>query len=88
MWERNKKICDGSRRILTIPVVVEPVVVPVQLAIVPIQVADIQVAVRRVAKMYEVSPIPPLIEVNELSPSCIESGILNTITPHTKYFIF
>ena len=69
--ERNKKICDGSRRSLTIPVVVEPVVVPVQLAIVPIQVADIQVAVRRVAKMYEVSPIPPLIEVNELSPSCI-----------------
>ena len=73
-------------RILTIPIVVEPIVVPVQSAIVPIQVTNIQVVVRRVPKMYEVSSIPPLIEVNELSSSCIEFCILNTITPHTKYY--
>lgn len=42
--------CDGSRRTLTIPVVAEPVVVPMQLAAVPTQVADIQAAERRVAK--------------------------------------
>jgi len=62
MWERNKKICNGSRRIPAVPVVVEPFVVPVQFAIVPIQVTDIQVAVRRVPKMYEISPIPPLFD--------------------------
>jgi len=47
---------------LTIPVVVKPVVILVQFAIVPTQVTDIQVAVRRVPKMYDVSPIPPLID--------------------------
>lgn len=88
MRERNKKICERRRRILTIPIIVEPIVVPVQSTIVPIQVTNIQVVVRRVPKMYEVSSIPPLIEVNELSLSCIEFCILNTITPNTKYFYF
>jgi hypothetical protein len=48
--ERNRKICDGSRWILTIPVVVEPVVVPIGLAIVPVEIVDIQVTVRRIPK--------------------------------------
>lgn len=44
--ERNEVSCETSRGVLGIPIVVEPIVVPVPLTIVPIQVQDIAVAVR------------------------------------------
>jgi len=44
--ERNKETCEHRRRVVGVPVVVEPVVVPVPLAVVPVQVQDIAVATR------------------------------------------
>jgi hypothetical protein len=59
--ERSKSSCAQSRRVLDIPVVVEPVVVPVPPAIVPGEVTHVQVAVR-VAVAYSVPSVPLPIE--------------------------
>ena len=50
---RNEKICENSRRIAGIKVIVQPVVVPVPLTIVPVEVQDITVAVRVPQKCIE-----------------------------------
>ena len=45
--ERNKEICADCRQVASIPVIVEPVVVPVPLAIiVPIQIENVAIAIR------------------------------------------
>ena len=54
--------CENHRRIVSIPVIVEPVVVPVPLAIVPVQIEDIAVAVRAAENLYRMPPIPPPLE--------------------------
>ena len=53
MRGRNEKICENSRRIAGIKVIVQPVVVPVPLTIVPVEVQDITVAVRVPQKSTE-----------------------------------
>ena len=81
---RNKKSCVNQSRVVVIPVVVEPVEVPVPPATVPVEVANVEVAVP-VAVMYETPSVPLLIEH---SPSCIESDILNALAYRTKYLYF
>ena|GEM_PF-1549015 len=49
--ERNEESCENRGRVIGIPVVVEPVVVPVPPAAVPVEVKDVAVAVW-VAKNY------------------------------------
>ena len=70
--ERNKESCERSDRILEVPVVVEPIVVPVPRTVVPVEIADVEVVVR-VAVMYKKpsSPLP-----FECSRGCIVFGIL------------
>ena len=58
---RNKQSCVQSRRVVAVPVVVEPVDIPVPPAAVPVQIPDIQVAVR-VAVAYEAPSMPPPFE--------------------------
>ena len=48
---------EGSRRIVSVPVVVEPVVVPMPRTIIPVQIANVDVAVR-VAVMYSMPSVP------------------------------
>ena len=50
--------CAHEGRIDTVPVVVEPVVVPVPAIAVPVQIANVEVAVG-VAKLYRKPPKPP-----------------------------
>jgi len=76
--------CGNRGGVVVVPVVVEPVGVPVPPVAIPDEVTDVEVAVP-VAVMYEAPSIPLLIEY---SPSCIESGILNAIAPRTKYLHF
>jgi hypothetical protein len=40
----NKESCEQRRRVVVVPVVVEPVVAPVPLAIIEIEATDIEVA--------------------------------------------
>lgn len=42
--ERKKDTSGSSRRVVGVPVVVQPVVVPVQLATITVEVADVLVA--------------------------------------------
>ena len=44
--ERNKDSSEHRRRVIGIPVIVEPVVVPVPLAVIPVQVENVPVTVR------------------------------------------
>lgn len=44
--ERNEAICEHGRRVVDVPVVVEPVHVPVPRTVVPVQIQDVAVAVR------------------------------------------
>ena len=59
-WE-NDEICERRGRVVGVPVVVEPVVVPVPPAAVPVQVLDVQVAVR-VAESCAVPSAPPSVD--------------------------
>ena len=59
--ERSEANSAQSRRVVDVPVVVEPVVAPVPPAVVPIEVTHIQVVVR-VAVAYSVPSVPPPIE--------------------------
>ena len=61
MRGRSEANSAQSRRVVDVPVVVEPVVVPVPPAIVPVEVTHIQVVVR-VAVAYSVPSVPPPIE--------------------------
>ena len=70
--ERNKESCEHSRRIVGIPVVLKPIVVPVPLAVVPIKAKNVAVAIRTANILYKApSMSPPL----EYSWSCIVFGI-------------
>jgi hypothetical protein len=51
--ERNEKICENSRRVISVPIILKPIVVPVPLTIVPVQVQDITVTVRVPKKHIE-----------------------------------
>jgi hypothetical protein len=59
--ERSEEICTQSRGVVAVPVVIEPVRVPVPSAVVPIEVTDVEVAVG-VAVVYEASSMPLPIE--------------------------
>jgi hypothetical protein len=61
--ERNEVSCERRRRVVAVPVVVEPVVVRHHTAVVPVAVPDIQVAVGRVAETCKVSPMSLPIEI-------------------------
>lgn len=43
---RNEESCENGRRVVGVPIVVEPVHVPVPLAVIPVEVQRIAVAVR------------------------------------------
>jgi len=58
---RNEKSFGHRGRVVVVPVVVEPVGVPVPPVAVPVEVTDVEVAVP-VAVMYEAPSIPLLIE--------------------------
>ena len=51
-------MCENSSRLIRVPVVVEPVVVPVPRAIVEVQIADVLVAIA-VAVLYRMPSITP-----------------------------
>jgi hypothetical protein len=53
--------CGHRGRVVVIPVIVEPVVVPVPPIAVPIQVTDVEVAIG-VAVLYKISSVPPPFE--------------------------
>ncbi len=78
--ERNEVICEQSRRVVAVPVVVEPVVVPIPRPVVEIQIANVKVAIG-VAVTYRMPPLPPPLEY---SWGCIVFGILNAIASYTK----
>ncbi len=59
--ERNEKNCSQSRRIVIVPIVIKPVVVPAPPVVIEIQITNIQVAVR-VAVAYRASPVSPPLE--------------------------
>lgn len=59
--ERNEVGCEQSRRVIAVPLIVQPVVVPIPRPIVEVQIADIQVAVR-VAVAYRMPSLPPPFE--------------------------
>ena len=52
---RNEESCEQSRGVVGVPVVIEPVVVPVPPIAVPVEVTNIEVAIR-VAVAYKVPP--------------------------------
>jgi hypothetical protein len=81
---RNEKSFGKHSGVVVVPVVVEPVGVPVPPVAVSVEVTDVEVAVP-VAVMYEAPSMPLLIEY---SPSCIESGILNALAARAKYLHF
>lgn len=43
---RNEESCENSRGVVDVPIVVEPVVVPVPLAVIEVEVQNVAVAVR------------------------------------------
>jgi hypothetical protein len=53
---RNKESCERSGRIVRIPVIVEPVVVPVPLPAIKVQIEDVAVAIR-IAQICKTPPI-------------------------------
>jgi len=53
MRERNEESCEGNGRVVGIPVIVEPVVVPVPLAVVEVQVQHVPIAIRVPQKYTE-----------------------------------
>lgn len=59
--EENEVICRDRRRVVVVPLIVEPVVVPVPLLAVPIEITDIEVAIG-VAVLYKTSSVPLPIE--------------------------
>ena len=58
MKRENDEICERRDRVVGVPVVVEPVVVPVPPVAVPVEVLDVQVAAR-VAESCAVPSAPP-----------------------------
>lgn len=66
---RNEVSCADSRRVLIVPVVVEPIVVRAVRTVVPIAVADVEIAVA-VAKACEAPPMPLSLPI-ECSRGCI-----------------
>ena len=58
---RNEEVCEQSRGVVAVPVVVKPVVVTVPRTIVEIQIADVEVVGVRVAIVYRVPSmsLPP-----------------------------
>ena len=80
-WARSEEICAQSRGVVVVPVIVEPVVVPVPPATVPVEVTDIQVAVR-VAVAYGVPSISPSLEaLCDLGIVCGGSAVFGIIMP-------
>lgn len=53
--------CEHRRRVVGVPVVVEPVVAPVPHAIVPVEVTNVEVVVG-VAVLYEMPSMPSPLE--------------------------
>ncbi|MBU3925725.1 hypothetical protein KJ763_00960, partial [Patescibacteria group bacterium] len=46
----NKEICENRRRIIDVPIVLKPIVVPVPSAIVPIEEEHVAIAIRTLQK--------------------------------------
>ena len=76
--ERNEDSSENSSRVVRVPVVVEPVVVPVPPTIVPVEVTNVEVAVR-VAIYARYHPLSPPLDsaVQQNSWGCILFGIYN-----------
>jgi hypothetical protein len=58
---RNEEVCKRRSGIVSVPVIVEPVVVPDPLVSVPIEVTDVEVAIG-VAVLYRSPSISPPLE--------------------------
>lgn len=59
---RNEEVCERRSGVVSVPVVVEPVVVPDPLVSVPVEVTDVEVAIG-VAVLYRPPSISPPLEV-------------------------
>ena len=51
------RMCENSSRVVRVPIVVEPVVVPIPRAIVEVQITDVLVAIA-VAVLYRMPSLP------------------------------
>ena len=60
---KNEENFEESRRVLKVPVVIKPVVVPVPSVVVPIEVTDVEVVVRGVAVPCDMPSITPPFEI-------------------------
>lgn len=60
--ERNEEIFGHRSRVVVVPVVIEPVVVPVPPVVVPVKVTHVEVAIG-VAVLYRKPSISPPLEV-------------------------
>jgi hypothetical protein len=61
---RNEVSCTYRRRIAAVPVVVEPVVVPIPPVAIPVKVTDAEIAIR-VAVAYREPPMSPPLEYSQ-----------------------
>ena len=78
-WERNEEICENGRRVVDIPVVVEPIHVPVPRTVVPVQVQNVTVTVR-VPKDY-IACRPYHYPLKNLKVVCGGSTVFGIIMP-------
>ena len=61
-----KRVARHRSRVVGVPVIVEPIVVPDPLVVVPVEVTDVEVAIG-VAVLYEMSSKPPPFEAYTIS---------------------
>ena len=63
-WGRNEKSCEPRRRIVAVPVVLEPVVAPVPHVAVEVEVTDVEL-LAGVAVMYSAPSMTPSFEYSQ-----------------------
>jgi len=68
-----KRVAEAKRRVVGVPVVVQPVPVQHDLVTVLVEIRDVKVAVTVLDEMYG---IPPMSLLLECSQSCIVSDIV------------
>ena len=65
--------CGHHRRIVDVPIIVEPVVVPVPLPVIEVQIKRVAIAVRTAENSYKMPSLPPPFEYSQ---GCIVFGII------------
>lgn len=75
--------CENGRRVVVIPVVVQPIHVPVPLTVIPVQVQNVTVTVR-VPKDY-IAYHPYHYLLNTLKVVCGGSTVFSIVMPVVRY---